>query len=67
MSISSTISTLEVGDYVKQQYLDSTPKYGNNSKITTETIPTIQFEESDGIYVGNIIYNIHHHPKTAGI
>lgn len=70
MSISSTINSSEAYDYVKQQYMDITRKLANKPDdlpvSVPGSVPNIKFEESEGIHVGNVIYNIHHHtPKTG--
>ena len=71
MSVSSTVDSSEAADYAKKQYVDLSRKMANASlpkmaSILPENLPNIKFEESEGIHVGNVIYNIHHHsPKTG--
>ena len=68
MSVSSTIDSSEAVDYVNKQYQDFTRKMENKPNGLPESVPNIKFEESEGIHVGNVIYNIHHHsPKTGKI
>ncbi|KAL7027126.1 hypothetical protein ACKWTF_005316 [Chironomus riparius] len=67
MSISSTVDSLEALDYINRQYIDLAIKFGNNSNILAEKIPNLQFDESEGIHVGNVIYNIHHHSKKTDL
>ncbi|KAL7027119.1 hypothetical protein ACKWTF_005315 [Chironomus riparius] len=68
MSVSSTIDSSEAVEYINRQYKDLTRKLANKPKVLPVSVPNIKFEESEGIHVGNVIYNIHHHsPKTNSI
>ncbi|XP_070502278.1 peptidoglycan recognition protein 3-like [Chironomus tepperi] len=65
MSVSSTVDSSEASNYLKDQYLDLTRRIEKPKNILPEIIPKIRIEESEGIHVGNVIYNIHHHsPKS---
>ena len=68
----STISSSLAEIDVKQQY----SKLAQNSSVNTDSqIPTgvagspsnVQFEKSDGIHVGDVVYHIHHHTPEDGM
>ena len=64
-SFSTISSSLAVAD-VLQQYSNLSQAYNKKAESQKPTVlssnpPNVQFENSDGIHVGDVVYHIHHH------
>jgi len=71
MSYSSTVDSSEAAADINQQYADLRRKIANKAIISEPNVPTnvgtnVNFDESEGIHYGDVIYHIHHHSPKSG-
>ena len=65
--VSSTVDSSEAAAYVNQQFTDLRKALEIRSKEHDPNSTNWNFEDSQDIHYGDLVYHIHHHSSQSGI